>query len=74
MKPAGSMTHTLASIFMKAGIKGKDKVNLLRHAKLSEELDGENLKDKDKRRELFEKMLHSPFTQLKYLRTLHGAS
>ena len=74
MKPAGSMTHTLASIFMKAGIKGKDKVNLLRHAKLSEELDGENLKDKDKRRELFEKMLHSPFTQLKYLRTLHDAS
>jgi len=74
MKPAGSMPHTLAAMFMKSKVKGKDKVNLLRHAKLSEELDGENLKDKDKRRELFEKMLHSPFTQLKYLRTLHDAS
>lgn len=43
-------------------------VDFLRHSKITTELDGENIRDPEKRRELAEKMKHSPMTQLAYLR------
>lgn len=69
-KPAGKLSGMLSSIFKKIGVNGKGVIDLLRHAKISEELDGDNIKDKEKRRQLFEKMLHSPATQMNYLRSL----
>ena len=45
-------------------------VNQLRHAKISEELEGDKIKDPEKRRELYEKAKHSPATQLTYIRKL----
>ena len=57
---------TMKSIFKKAGTG----VNELRHSKISEELEGSNLKDQSKREDLRERMLHSSATQLQYLREL----
>ena len=56
----------IRSIFKKAKIG----IDLMRHAKVSEELAGENIKDETKREELRQKMLHSPMTQLSYVRKL----
>jgi len=54
------------TIFNKLG-KGHG-VDFLRHSKITTELDGENIRDPEKRRELAERMKHSPMTQLNYLR------
>ena len=48
----------------------KTGVNEIRHAKISEELEGDNIKDPEKRKELYDKMKHSPATQLAYIRKL----
>tara|TARA_R110002153_G_C13299401_1_gene495544 strand:+ start:902 stop:1945 length:1044 start_codon:yes stop_codon:yes gene_type:complete len=48
----------------------KTGVNELRHAKISEELAGDNIKDPEKRKELYDKMKHSPATQLNYIRKI----
>lgn len=48
----------------------KTGVNEIRHAKISEELEGEGIKDPEKRKELYEKAKHSPATQLAYIRKL----
>ncbi len=45
-------------------------VNELRHAKISEELEGDKIADPEKRKELYEKMKHSGATQMSYLRKL----
>jgi len=57
---------TMQSIFKKA----KTGINQIRHSKISEELDGEHIKDKDKREKLREKMMHSSATQIQYIRSL----
>ncbi len=59
-------TKKIKSIFRKAKIG----VDLLRHAKISEELAGSKIKDQAKREALRQKMLHSPLTQLSYVRKL----
>ena len=56
----------MRSIFKKA----HTGINEIRHAKISEELSGENIKDPAKREALKEKMLHSSATQLSYVRGL----
>lgn len=64
--PRGMLFDDTAKLFknMKTG------VNELRHAKISEELEGEGIKDPEKRKELYDKMMHSPATQLNYIRKL----
>jgi len=64
--PRGILFDDTAKLFknMKTG------VNELRHAKISEELEGDNIKDPEKRKELYDKMMHSPATQLNYIRKL----
>lgn len=64
--PRGMLFDDTAKLFknMKTG------VNELRHAKISEELEGDNIKDPEKRKELYDKMMHSPATQLNYIRQL----
>ncbi len=59
-------TKQMRSIFRKANVG----VNQLRHSKISEELKGENIKSKEKREKLKERMLHSSATQLQYIRSL----
>ncbi len=59
-------TKKIRSIFKKAKIG----IDLMRHAKISEELAGSKVKDEKKREALREKMLHSPMTQLSYIRKL----
>jgi len=54
------------SIFKKAGTG----VNEIRHAKISEELAGENIEDPVKREALRERMMHSSATQLTYKKKL----
>ncbi len=50
--------------------KAKIGVDMLRHAKISEELAGSKIKNEAKREELRQKMLHSPMTQLSYVRKI----
>ena len=59
-------TKQMRSIFKKAGTG----VNQIRHAKISEELAGENLTDPVKREELRKRMFHSSATQLAYIKKL----
>ena len=59
-------TKKIRSIFKKAKIG----VDMLRHSKVSTELAGSKIKDATKREELRQKMLHSPMTQLSYVRKL----
>jgi len=59
-------TKKIRSIFKKAKIG----IDLMRHAKVSEELNGSKIKDEKKREDLRQKMLHSPMTQLSYVRKL----
>jgi len=59
-------TKKMRSIFKKA----KTGVNEIRHSKISTELKGSKIKDKDKREELRTKMFHSSATQLTYIRSL----
>jgi hypothetical protein len=56
----------MRSIFKKA----HTGINEIRHAKISEELSGENIKDQSKREALKDKMLHSSATQISYIRQL----
>lgn len=56
----------IRSIFKKA----KVGIDLLRHSKISTELAGSKIKDSKKREDLRQKMLHSPMTQLTYVRKL----
>ena len=64
--PRGMLFDDTAKLFrnMKTG------VNEIRHAKISEELEGDKIKDPEKRKELYDKMKHSPATQLNYMRKL----
>ena len=45
-------------------------VNLIRHSKISTELEGDKVLDLDKRRPLQKKTFHSLKTQLQYIRPL----
>lgn len=62
------LTHWVSKMLKTIGVEGA--INTLRHSYLSEQLDGENIKDPKIRRELFERMAHSASTQLQYLRGL----
>lgn len=62
------LTHWVSKMLGKIEVKGA--INTLRHAYLSEQLDGEKILDPKVRRELFQRMAHSPSTQLQYIRTL----
>ena len=59
-------TKKIRSIFKKAKIG----IDLMRHAKVSEELSGSKIKDEKKREDLRQKMFHSPMVQLSYVRKL----
>lgn len=59
-------TKSTSSIFRSA----KTGVQAIRKGKISEILDGENVRDKDKREELRKTMMHSAATQLTYIRKL----
>lgn len=48
----------------------KTGINEIRHAKISEELEGDNIKDPQKRKQLYDKMMHSGATQMTYIRKL----
>lgn len=63
-----TLTSWVSKMLKEIGIEGG--VNVFRHAFISEKLDGENIKDPEKRKELFEKMGHSPAVQLQYIRPL----
>jgi hypothetical protein len=63
-----TLTSFVSKMLKAIGIKGG--VNVFRHAYLSEQLDGENIKDPVLRKNLFQKMAHSPSVQLQYLRKL----
>lgn len=62
------LTHWVSKMLKTIGVEGA--INTLRHSYLSEQLDGENIKDPNIRRDLFERMAHSASTQLQYLRAL----
>ena len=64
--PRGMLFDDTAKLFknMKTG------VNEIRHAKISEELEGDKIKDPEKRKELYDKMKHSASTQLNYIRKI----
>jgi len=70
-KPYGSMSTFVNNMLKESGIEGKGSINYLRHSYASTELAGSKLKDEQSRREVFSRMMHSPLTQLKYLRTLN---
>jgi hypothetical protein len=63
------MSPFISKMLKKIGINGGG-INVLRHAYLSEELDGENIKDPAIRKELFQRMAHSQSAQLGYIRKL----
>ena len=69
-KALGSMSKFVGDMLKTCGVHDKGSINYLRHSYASTELAGSKVKDTEKRRELFCKMMHSPLTQLKYLRTL----
>ena len=62
------LTGWVHNMLKEIGIEGG--VNVFRHAFISEKLEGENIKDPEKRKELFDKMGHSPAVQLQYIRPL----
>jgi len=63
-----NLSSFVSKMLKQVGISGG--VNVFRHAYISEELDGENIKDPILRRQLFTKMAHSPSVQLQYIRKL----
>jgi hypothetical protein len=63
-----TLSSFVSKMLGKIGIDGA--INVLRHAYLSEQLDGENIKDPVIRKNLFQKMAHSQSAQLGYLRKL----
>jgi hypothetical protein len=65
-EPRDILFQDTAKLFKKM----KTGVNELRHAKISEELEGDNIKDPEKRKELYDKMKHSQATQLNYIRKI----
>jgi hypothetical protein len=69
-KALGSMSKFVGDMLKTCGAHDKGSINYLRHSYASTELSGSKVKDTEKRRELFCRMMHSPLTQLKYLRTL----
>jgi len=73
-KAFGSMSKFVGDMLKTCGAHNKGSINYLRHSYASTELSGSKIKDTEKRRELFVKMLHSPLTQLKYLRALESTA
>lgn len=63
-----TLTSWVHKMLKEIGIDGG--VNVFRHAFISEKLDGENIKNPELRKELYEKMGHSPAVQLQYIRKL----
>ena len=68
--PMGSMSKFVSDMLREAGVKDKGSINFLRHSYASTELLGSKVNDEAERRALFSRMMHSPMTQLKYLRKL----
>lgn len=65
-----NMSQYIGQVLKKSGVVGSGAINLLRHSKISEELEGSKIRSSKKRNELADVMKHSPVTQISYLRTL----
>ena len=65
---AESLSPFVGDMLKAIGVEGA--INTLRHSYLSEQLDGEKIKDPQIRKELFQRMAHSQSAQLGYIRAL----